>query len=97
ASDGAYVQGRSDEAPGEERHGGEENRGGEAARVADVRRRELVEMLGQRAAEFGKPCGRSVRVLVDGRVRLGGRVAEVRGDVDDPGPATGARRARKQR
>ena len=52
--------------------------------MRDVRRRCDGKVLGQRAAELGKPRGRPVRVLVDRGIGLGGRVTVIRGDVDDP-------------
>ncbi len=96
AGDPAHEERRRDEVPGEERHAGEQDRGGEAARVAHVRRGELAQMLGHCAGEFGKPRRSGVWVLIHRRIGRGRRVAEVRGNIDDPGPATGARRAREQ-
>src|SRR5580693_299271 len=91
AGDAAHVQVRLDEAEGEQRHRGEQYRGGEAARVGDVRRGELREVLGHRTAEFLQARRRAVRVAVNVRVAFRGGVAEIGGDVDHARLGPGAR------
>ncbi len=80
----------------QQRHGGEQDRRGEAARMRDVRRGRFRQMLGHGAGELREARRRAVRVLVHGCVRIGARIAIVRGDVDDARLRSGLFRGRQQ-
>ena len=66
----------------QQRHDGEQRGRREASGVRHVRRRRFLQMLGHGAGEFTDSRRRAMRVLVDGFISRGARIAEVGRDID---------------
>ena len=83
AGDAADEQRGLGNARRQQRHAGQQDGRGEAARMADVRRGHLLQVLGHGAGELRQAMRRAVRMFVHGLVARGRGEAEVRRDVDE--------------